>query len=479
MDLSTDIEIFQARQFFINRNDIEKAAIACYYSGKIVDETDNVALEMGYYKEGLELSKKENNEFLQGKILYNMGYIDFEKFWYGDAITQYQQAIKIFNSIGDQHQQEVYSLIAIGNSFIAEEKADNAQQYFNEALYKIQLFDNPTTQVAMYISLMEAYIELKMLDTAKQLSWQALNLVTTDIEKATIYISLAQLFHVNNNNDSARYYIAKAEPVIVSTDDVYELTNIYHLYYQIEKGASNYSKALEYFELYSKYRIELTNWNDRQKLLDFRKKYDNFEKEKQYNYEKNRLWRFAGILCMISFLLIITVFRIKRKNIYQKILLERTEFEKVEIEQKFTALQNMYLKRNNDIQVAFFEKLGIIKDLVLLIPKQLSNIYLVAKVNAVISQFTIQKFIDITNELYSGFINKLKEKFPNASLSELETGVCCLILCGFSNKELSLFIHKKKDTQAIDKMKNRIRKKLSIPAYRDIRNYLLDKIISN
>ena len=168
--------------------------------------------------------------------------------------------------------------------------------------------------------------------------------------------------------------------------------------------------------------------------------------------DKSMLWIVAGISGMISFFLTIAVFSIqKQKN----------------------TLQNMYRKRNNEMQILLLEKLGIVKDIVLLNPKQTSPLKFMKDVDMIISKYTMQNFVDITNELYPDFTRKLKDNFPNANLSEQETGVCCLILCGFSNKELALFIHRKKDTQAVEKIKNRIRKKLTIPAYRDIQKFLL------
>ena len=223
----------------------------------------------------------------------------------------------------------------------------------------------------------------------------------------------------------------------------------------------------------------------------FQKKHENATEESKYNDEKSRLWVFAGILGIISFLLTIAVFSTQKQNIKLKtalaettrktkekeLELERNEREKAKAEQKLEILQNMYHKRNNEIQILLLEKLGIIKDIALLNPKQTSSLKFISDVNAVISRFTMQKFVDITNELYPDFTRKLKENFSNSKLSEQETGVCCLIFCGFSNKELALFIHKKKDTQAVEKLKNRIRKKLAIPAYRDIQKFLSDNIV--
>ena len=216
-----------------------------------------------------------------------------------------------------------------------------------------------------------------------------------------------------------------------------------------------------------------------------------FSMYEQHNFdEKSRLWVIAGTLGVISFFLTIAVFRIQKKNRILKIALaetarekaekevelEKNECENAETKQKLQILQNMYHKRNNEMQISLLEKLGIIKDVALLNPKQTSSVMFINELNTIISKITMEKFVGITNELYPDFTRKLNDNFPNSNLTEQEIGICCLIFCGFSNKELALFIHKKKDTQAVEKTKNRIRKKLNIPAYNDIQKFLSNNI---
>ena len=474
LDLSTDIEIFQVREFFINRKDWEKAALACLYAGKVVDEKDDVMQEMGYYSEGFELAKMANNELLQGKILYNMGYLKFDRLWYSDAITQYRQAINIFRTANNERQHDVYLLISIAQSFTLEQKADSTQHYFDAALQKAQMLDDNAMQALVYNKMMEAYMELKLLDAAKYWGRQALTRTTADMDKADIFKNFAQIFLEQNLLDSAKYYIVEAESFIAGSNNLYELANFYYVYYEIEKEAGNYPKAMEYYELYANCRIKLTDWNDLQKRLEVQKQYDIANKENRYFKEKVRIWRFTGILAMIALALIFVVILMRNR---QKKALSKTKLEKNEAEQKLEMLYNMYHKRNNEIQVAFLEKVNIIKEMTLLNTQNTSPVRFIAEVNALISRFTTQKFVDITNELYPGFTDKLKDNFPNANLSELETGVCCLIVCGFTNKELAFVIYGKKDTHTVEKLKNRIRKKLDIPAYNDIQKFLLDEIV--
>ena len=150
--------------------------------------------------------------------------------------------------------------------------------------------------------------------------------------------------------------------------------------------------------------------------------------------------------------------------------------EKEEIAIKLQEQRTLFKKRNTDIQMMFLEKLGIIKEITLLNTHHKNPINLSLEINAIKSKMTIQKFIEITNELYPGYAGKLKNAFPDLNLSEREIGICCLILYGFSNQELALFVYKHKDTASIQKWKTRFRKKLGIPDYGDIRSFLLDKI---
>jgi tetratricopeptide (TPR) repeat protein len=476
LNLSTDIEIFQVRDFFIQKKDWVKAALACYYAGKVVDYMDNVALETDYYLEGLEYAKKTNNELLQGKILYNMGFLKFDKIWESDDITRYQLALSIYQTSKFPHQHEIYLLISIGHMFIVEQKPDSAQHYFNVALDIAKSHDDHTMQALTYNKIMEACIEIGLFDTAKYYGRQALNLATTDMEKADIYKNLANIFYQESIIDSARYYIVKAESFFADIENRYELADFYHICYEIEKKSGNMSKALEYFELYAQNRIEHTNRNDFHKLLEYQKKHETAEKERNFYREKRGIWRWIGLISIVFLFLVFSIVALRNKIKLQEMVLKISKKEKEEVKSQLEEQQINYQKRNKDFQTLFLEKLGVIKELSILNTHQRSTTNIAFDINALKSKLTLQNFIEIINNLYPGFTVKLKNAFPGINLSEREIGICCLIVCGFSNKELSLFIYNQKGTNTIQKWKTRFRKKLNIPEYGNIRSFLLEKI---
>jgi len=117
MDISADTEILRAREYFIRGKNREKAALACFYAAKVVKGKDQADEQMGFYQEALEHVQHTGNKLLQGKILYNIGNLNYNRDWYAEAINRYQQALKVFQSIDGQYQREINAMNAMANSF--------------------------------------------------------------------------------------------------------------------------------------------------------------------------------------------------------------------------------------------------------------------------------------------------------------------------------------------------------------------------
>jgi hypothetical protein len=268
-----------------------------------------------------------------------------------------------------------------------------------------------------------------------------------------------------------------------------------HLGYQIEKEAGNYLKALEYHVTYSQYVDTISDNRDRDLLLEMQRKYDISVKENAYNMEKSRLWKIIAITGCISLALLIAVLLIQNRNRKHKSALAISEQERkekelnlervsMEIFEKQMALENAvsenekikqsmksFIKQNNQTPLAFLEKMGFIKDIALLQDTKKEN--LISNIAQIFFKYNLQNYIKITEELLPQFTEKLKRSFPDIRFSELETCICCFVVCGFTNTDISIFIHSKTETDAIVKMKNRLRRKMDIPANDDMRVFLL------
>ncbi len=332
-DISTDTEILQVREYFIiNEKDEKKAALACFYSAKVVILRGEAIMGMNYCLEALDHVRKTDDQILQGKILHTIGYLNDDKKSYADAIIRYKQAINAFRSAGGQYQREIHSLIDIGNSFMADEQQDSAMVYYNEALDRARLRNEPAMQVMVCNNMGVAYSEQGEYDAAEHCCRQALRLATGDNEKAYIYRNLAEVYYRKNMFDSVRLYLAKTEPLFENVEDIYALASLAQLRYQIEKSSGNYRESLVYGELYARYQKEISDQQDHHVLLEMQRKYDSTAKENQYHKEINRWWKISAGSAFILLILAALYVRAWVAGMKQKIALEKEKKEKREIE---------------------------------------------------------------------------------------------------------------------------------------------------
>jgi len=506
MDLTTDDEIFDAREYLIRRKDPEKAALACFYAALVATYKNQATIALEYYHKALDFVKNTDNKVLQGKICYNMGYLNYKSRLFDDAISHYQHALKIFQTMNGQYLREVYSLNEIANSLMLKHQTDSAQYYYQQALDVAYLHEDTTLLVMVYNNIGVVYMEMNQLDTAIFYYRQALRKSTTDDDRAYLYKNLTFAFYDQNNLDSARYYLKKTEPLVHNVDNIFFSASWINLLYQIEKADGNTSKALEYFELYSKYQVEILEKNDRKLLLEMQKKYDMTAKENLYNREINRWWKIAwellfGLLTLAVFSAGVFYKSMKRKTALAKIQQEMNEkeldlakakqekaeqiLELEKAEQRAYTLQELYHQKDNEMKTKFLERIGIIKRIALLTPYLKEDVrktrndeeMLIMKTLDIVRTLNVQKFIDTANELYPGFTYRLKQFCRK--LDDREICICCLILFDFNNKELDAFLNNrlKGTLSSIQNWKSAIRKKMNITPMGDIKEFLLEKII--
>ena len=491
MDISTETEIFDVRKFFIRGKDPQKAALACFYAAFVATEQNQTTLGMEYYQEALDFSGKTDNKVLQGKILHNMGYMNYSGGWYDDAIIKYMQALNIIQLADNQYQLEVNTLNSIANAMMMMGKTDSAQYYYRQALDKAHLHEDDALQVIVYNNMGVAYKEQRQIDRASYFSRQALQLAINDDQKILIYLNLAYVYYETDNADSARYYTQLTDKLLIHIENILMSASLTYLSYQIENTAGNYQKAIEYLELYSNYEREILEKNDRKVLLEMQKKYDMTSKENALNRQRNRAWRFAGVSLMFFLALAVLFIFQLRINMKQKEALAKEKVEKMEktmeLEhalQQAQTLQEMYHQRDNEMKTKFLEKIGILKKIALLSPYLHENtskdrsdeIKIMEKTREIVKDLDLQNFIDIANELYPEFTDRLKQAY--SGLDDREISICCLLLFDFNNQELDLFLNRrqKSNLYTIQTWKTTIRKKMNIDSYGDIKSHLLKNI---
>jgi len=506
MDISSDTEIFDVREYFIKKKDPQKAALSCYFAALVAAYQNNTTQALDYFQEAIDFAKKTDNKELQCRILFNMGYLNYDSGWYDDAIALYKQTLEIIQMLDNNYYLEVNTLNAIANTLMMHHQTDSAQYFYQQALDKAHLQNDAALKVMVYSNMGVAYRELNQLDKATFYSRQALQWAENDSEKIYIYLNLAEIYHELINADSARYYIQLAETLLNKTDNNLSTVTLANLAYRIEKTAGNCEKALEHFELHTKRYIEILEDSDRKLLLEMQRKYDHTSKENEMNRQRNRAWKIAGFALAILLMLAMYFIYLLRsnmkhrealakeiiKNTENQLALEQAEHENMkktlELEQALQqaqTLQELYHQKDNEHKTKFLKKIEILKEVALLFPlldedklkEKKEQQKLVQNTREIVKKLDLQNFTDIANDLFHGFTCKLKQMY--SELDEREISICCLLLFDFNNRELDLFINRRLygSMNTIQTWKTAIRRKMGIDLHGDIKSHLIEKIV--
>jgi len=121
-DLTTDTEIFQAWEYFIQKNNTEKATLAGFYAAWVAKARKDAALEMDCYLKTIPFAEKTNNQLLLGKIYYNMGYLDY-------VCNYNRRALSLANS----DSEKAYIYMNMAHVYLKKDILDSAKYYLNRA----------------------------------------------------------------------------------------------------------------------------------------------------------------------------------------------------------------------------------------------------------------------------------------------------------------------------------------------------------
>ena len=455
--------------------------------------------------------------------------------WHEDANLNYNWALKIFQSL-DMYNYEIRSLNSIANTMLVTGQIDSAQYYYQLALNQAYLHKDTTMLEMVYNNMGSAYIQLGLLDKAYHYIKQALQFSVSNDLMVNKYLNFATIFNEQNDISSARFYIQMADSLMNSINNDFVSAYLAYLSYQIEKKAGNYSKAMEYLEINYDLKIEILENNDRKLLLEMQRKYDITLKEKIYHEEINKVWRIVVCLLLSLLALVVCTFYVLRKNIKQKaalvkakleetenklvldkmkventenmltlekiklentenlLALERAEREKIENEIELEksllhaqTLREMFDRMQTQMKTQTLNKIETIKKMGTLYPYLKNDIYqfkndtdkliFIHKTKEIVNELNVKNFVDIANELYPNFTDKLKQTCD--ALDEREVIICCLVLFDFSNEEIDLFFEKNSNEpfNTIRTWKGKIRRKMGIIQNGDIKKHLLNEII--
>lgn len=459
-DISSDTLIFQARDYFKIKNNLNELAFAEFYCGRVFQTKGNRNEAMKAYLKAGSVAKELNNKGLVGLSEFYCGLLNYDQHLFDEAIIHLKEAVLNFSQTEGKNKNQVVPYNYIGNSFLLKQLPDSAFFYYNKGLLVARQYNDSANELRIVQNMGVAYLKLGNTRKAKESLRMALSLSSGESRKAKAYLNLADVFYKEGSKDSALFYLNHS--LRLAENNASLLANVYRLFSKIEATAGNYEQAMSYNELYTKHLAKVLEEKEDIGILDIQKKYD-FELLENANsrllIEKQRIF-----ICL--FLVVIAalwvVYYNRAKNREAMLIAEQHISQLKEIVNKRTG-SNV---KNNELRKTLIKQLDIVKKISLIESylkgeEKVKGKEVLKKVNEIIygqDDFNWSVFNEMANALHDNYLERLHNLFPD--LSETELLICCLSKIGLNNMEISLLI---KTTQnAVQKRKSVIRQKTAM-----------------
>ncbi len=472
IDIKNDTLVFQARDYYLNKKDLVKTAEAYYYSGRILESQHKKEEALSMYLEAESYALQTDNDKLKGHIEYSIGSLNHEKYLKDEAISRFKLSAHYYNKSG-HYKNEFQAYNRIGTTFLLKKELDSSFYYLDKSLLLAQNINDSVGQGLALQNIGLAYRMTKDYPSARLKFKQAVPFFKKNEEKARIYLNIAYSFNDEQNRDSTLFYINKSLELIRGDETSPLRSMIIQLQSRIEENDKNYEKALTFQKEYADYLQKIFREANNQAVLDIQKKYD-FE---VIQNENNRLLIEKQSASLIILGLIVLVLGLSI-FIYWKSVKNKEALSDAEL--KISQLNDMadsFNKKENSFKKVLLEHFDILKKVALLEghmrdDEKKQGQKLLKKVNEIIykqESLDWNMLNDTMNQLYNGFPDKLKERYPQ--LDEAEVRICCLIFAGLNNTEISILMEWTINT--IQMKKSIIRKKIGVEGYGNMTDFLI------
>lgn len=473
--------------------------------------------EVGFWRQALNIYRKalnlvENPEFvaaepvrsekLKAMLYNNMANIYMKQHDYGPAVEYYAQAIAIntelkvekelFNNYNNMAEVELERGDlgkALEYAFLAQQQTD-----LNEDPYTYYFIQCNISQIYQ----MQGKLEIAWEYMADGLAYMHENGYEMDYGYGCLFASA--LWHKKGDKAQRLYYLQEAEQVARRLGNQTLQVKVYnHLsdYYH-DNGLAE--EAYRYLKMSYTLNDSIRVLDDAKRLADMELVYEMekvvqenslLRKEselKDLNIKRQRL-----IFLLVSVIAVMTIgfisYRLltqrKRRLAEHRLAEQREELSRKEMEmlqQRQTDLKNeleiknreltskvLKLVRSNEFIIHLTEEL---KQLLLeLNPRESAKKEhireLMAQLRTQSNDNSDTEFKYYFEQVYSSFYDNLQRNFPGLTAKDLR--LCAFLRLGLSTKEISIITFR--EVRSVESSRNRLRKKMNIPADADLTEY--------
>ncbi|MDR0681532.1 MAG: tetratricopeptide repeat protein, partial [Dysgonamonadaceae bacterium] len=208
-DITSDTIIFAVKDYYSGKKDFPNAALAAFYCGRLLQEQNNLEKATTAYLEAKKYADHINDDNLKGLIQGNLGILYYYQFVTEKAIENGKEAAVLYHK-AKNYKNEISSFLLVGNCFLLKNENDSAFYYYNKGLRLADYYKLQTEQVYIRQSIGVVYQRKGNYIKAKDFLHEAFAFSADSIEKARLLMNIANVYNLENQIDSAKFYIEKS-----------------------------------------------------------------------------------------------------------------------------------------------------------------------------------------------------------------------------------------------------------------------------
>jgi len=474
-------------------------------------------LSISYIQEGI--NDNENDEFLIKKMLQaiSINYIELGN--YDLAEEYYNKSIKY-----KSNDKNVYANDEnlIGEICRLRGDLKKSITHFHNAIRINKLISSDKALAVNYNNIGLSYLELNNLDSSAYYlnhSLQKIEVTNLKIRKDAINISFGKLYIKKKEYQNAlNFFVKLIKNDLSNNPDKIELyRDAYEGIWKCQEHLGNFKEALLAYKKYQLFNSKILDYSKQTEIFQNQIIIERVAHEKEVNtlnkqlvieqkYKKVLLILFSGLLLLM--VLVTYVLWLRNKSIKQKVELEtnKNKIQDLELDKIKLSRDQLKLKliqSEQEKKIKHLERLNLEKqidsknrELTSTAIHILNKNEILSDINDKISLMALnanddlrKPFSQIKNlikdslhldndweifkkhftEVHPDFFIKLIKKYPNLTFDELK--LCAYLKIQLSSKEIARLINI--SVSAVNKRRNRIRKKLNISPKVDLYEFIL------
>jgi tetratricopeptide (TPR) repeat protein/DNA-binding CsgD family transcriptional regulator len=475
-------------KFYSKKKDYFKAAQSYLYAGRVsLAQGNNEAAIMSlvYAKDYAEIVDSTR---LLGTIYYNIGHTYSSIANYEKALSRFKMTQTYYTQSGNE-RGAILVQDHIGNMVWLLDQPDSAIYYFQQVLDYAEENRHDWYIGRMHRRLSSVHWDLEQYDKAKHHALISMYLDKKGDDAIFNYSTLARCYLQEGKIDSASYYVEKIRET--THGDAPEALLIYYdLSSQVLEKRSNYSAALKDAKEVIKLQSSITKEKRNSPIPYILEQHEKERIENEYNLILIHRLRLVITVIVIVLLGVLAAWflmhRIKRRenellearqtlNTFRDMLNQKNEqlqtfdhelserdaqlSQQAEQLLDYNRVLSEHNKKSEQLRSFLMDKLDIARKVTQM------NVVTTNNTNEFMRQFQKvfgQNVMDwkniypVINDLYDGFVDKIKVAYPN--LTEKELQLCCFIRSGFRSDEQAVLLDytqssiRVKRTQLVKKM---------------------------